>query len=364
MSRAATTPDRDADAVEALVADPAKLLRLAEEALLGRRETITADQAYALAEVDVDAPLPAGDDHDRTVLDGLLDLAHRVRVAWTSEEVALESIVSGKTGGCPEDCAFCSQSSVFETLVKPQPLLTEEEVLQAAASAQEEGATEFCIVYAVRGPDERLMRNILDLTAVVHERTEMHVAVSAGILTAEQAQRLRDAGVVKYNHNLEAARSFFPSIATSHTWDERWATLDLVRAHGMEVCSGGIVGMGETPTQRAELALELAEFRPTETPLNFLNPRPGTPLAEVEPLTPREALHAIALFRLVLPWTLLRLAGGREVALQDLQSAGLLGGVNGLIIGNYLTTLGRSPQEDVRMLRDLDIPVRGLQDVL
>lgn len=208
------------------------------------------------------------------------------------------------------------------------------------------------------------MQNILDLTAVVHDKTDMHVAVSAGILTAEQAQRLKDAGVIKYNHNLETARSYFPNIATTHGWDERWETLDLVREHGMEVCSGGIVGMGETPTQRAELALELAEFRPTETPLNFLNPRPGTPLSDAEPLSPREALHAIALFRLVLPWTLLRLAGGREVALQDLQSAGLLGGVNGLIIGNYLTTLGRTPQEDVKMLKDLDIPVRGLQDLL
>lgn len=364
MPVAATTPVRNADAVEALASDPAKLLQLVAEALLDRRETITADQAYALAEVDPDQPLPSDDDPARTVLDAMLDLAHRVRVAWTSEEVALESIVSGKTGGCPEDCAFCSQSSVFETLVKPQPLLTEEEVLQAAASAQAEGATEFCIVYAVRGPDERLMHNILDLTATVHEQTDMDVAVSAGILTAEQAQRLHDAGVIKYNHNLETARSYFPQIASTHSWEERWETLDLVREHGMEVCSGGIVGMGETPTQRAELALELAEFRPTETPLNFLNPRPGTPLAEVEPLQPREALHAIALFRLVLPWTLLRLAGGREVALQDLQSAGLLGGVNGLIIGNYLTTLGRSPQDDVKMLQDLDIPVRGLQDLL
>lgn len=375
----AATPPRDGDAVAALVADPAKLLRLCEEALLDRRETIAPEHAYALAELDVDAPLrpddavdgtdrsggtaPAGSDA-ATVLDAMLDLAHRVRVAWTSEEVALESIVSGKTGGCPEDCQFCSQSSAFPTLVKPQPLLTEAEVLAAASSAQAEGATEFCIVYAVRGPDERLMRNILDLTAVVHERTDMHVAVSAGILTAAQADRLRDAGVVKYNHNLEAARSFFPSIASTHTWEERWETLDLVRTHGMDVCSGGIVGMGETPTQRAELALELAEFRPTETPLNFLNPRPGTPLADREPLTPREALHAVALFRLVLPWTLLRLAGGREVALRDLQAAGLLGGVNGLIIGNYLTTLGRTPQEDVRMLQDLEMPVRGLQDLL
>ena len=365
MSAAAiAAPARDAAAVDAWLADPAGLLDAAGLRLLEERDELDPALVYALAEVDVDAHLPTPDRPDGTVLDAMLDLAHRVRVAWTSDEVALESIVSGKTGGCPEDCAFCSQSSVFDSPVRPQPLLTPAEVLQAARSAQDEGATEFCIVYAVRGPDERLMRNILDLTATVHANTRMSVAVSAGILDAEQAQRLADAGVVKYNHNLEAARSFFPQIVQTHGWEERWTTLDLVRTHGMEVCSGGIVGMGETPTQRAELALELAAFRPTETPLNFLNPRPGTPMGDRDPLGPRDALHAVALFRLALPWTLLRLAGGREIALQDLQSAGILGGVNGLIIGNYLTTLGRTPQDDLRMLHDLEVPVRALQDVL
>lgn len=356
---APATPPRDPDAVAALVADPARLLGECERALLDRRETLTAGHAYALAEVDVDAPYGEG-----TLLDALLDLAHRVRVAWTSDEVALESIVSGKTGGCPEDCSFCSQSSVFPTNVKPQPLLTAAETLEAAGSAQAAGATEFCIVYAVREPDERLMANILELTATVHEHTDMSVAVSAGMLTADQARRLADAGVVKYNHNLETARSHFPRVVSTHSWEERWATLALVRAHGMDVCSGGIVGMGETPTQRGEFALELAAFRPTETPLNFLNPRPGTPLEHQQLLEPRQALHAVALFRLVLPWTLLRLAGGREVALRDLQAAGILGGVNGLIVGNYLTTLGRTPQEDLGMLSDLDVPVRALQDLL
>ena len=357
------TPARDDSAVVAYLGDLPRLLADVEDALLDRREPVTPAQAYALAELDVDADL-AGAAGDGTVLDALLALAHRVRVAWTSDEVALESIVSGKTGGCPEDCSFCSQSSAFDSPVKPQPLLTVDEVVVAATDAQEQGASEFCIVYAVRGPDDRLMANILELTAAVHEHTSMSVAVSAGILTPEQATALREAGVMKYNHNLETARSFFANIVSTHSWDERWETLDLVREHGMEVCSGGIVGMGESPTQRAELALELASFRPTETPLNFLNPRPGTPLATRSPLSPREALHAIALFRLVLPWTLLRLAGGREIALRDLQGAGILGGVNGLIIGNYLTTLGRSPQDDVRMLADLDVPIRALQDVL
>lgn len=357
-TRPPPTPERDGAAVEALAADPGRLLADVGERLLERGEELTPTQAYALAELDVAADLDGA-----TVLDALLDLAHRVRVEWTSEAVSLESIVSGKTGGCPEDCSFCSQSRLFDS-VRPQPLLEADEVIDAAREAQEAGATEFCIVYAVRGPDERLMHNILSLTAAVQAGTDMDVAVSAGILTAGQADRLADAGVVKYNHNLEAARSYFPEIVSTHSWEERWRTLSLVADHGMEVCSGGIVGMGESAAQRAELALELAAFRPTETPLNFLDPRPGTPLADAEPISSREALHAVALFRLVLPWTLLRLAGGREVALSEVTDAGILGGVNGLIVGNYLTTLGRSPGDDVAMLEDLDVPVRALQDVL
>lgn len=359
-----TPPSPEEPAVASWRADPAGLLAACEARLVDERRELDAEHVMAVATLDVDAPLPREEDPHGTVLDALLALAHRVRLAWTSEEVALESIVSGKTGGCPEDCAFCSQSSAFDTMVRPQPLLTPAEVLEAARSAQAEGATEFCIVYAVRGPDERLMRNILELTETVHRHTRMSVAVSAGILDAEQARRLADAGIVKYNHNLETARSHFPAIVQTHDYDERWRTLELVRQHGMEVCSGGIVGLGETPGQRAELALELAAFRPSETPLNFLNPRPGTPLADTEPLGPREALHAVALFRLALPWTLLRLAGGREIALRDLQSAGILGGVNGLIVGNYLTTLGRTPQQDVQMLAELNAPIRALQDLM
>jgi biotin synthase len=354
-----SAPPRDPARVAALAADPGRLLSQVERRLLHERETIDANHAYALAELDPDTTLG-----DRTVLDAMLDLAHRVRLAWTQPEVALESIVSGKTGGCPEDCSFCSQSSAFPTDVKPQPLLTEAEVLAAATDAEGQGATEFCIVYAVRGPDERLMDNILRLADTVRSKTRMSVAVSAGILLADQARALADAGVVKYNHNLETARSHFDEIVSTHTWQERWDTLELVRSHGMEVCSGGIVGMGESTTQRAELALELAWFHPTETPLNFLNPRPGTPLADRDVVSSTEALHAIALFRLVLPWTLLRLAGGRELALRDVESAGILGGVNGLIIGNYLTTLGRTPAQDVALLRDLDVPIRAFQDVL
>lgn len=330
------------------------LLDDVEAALLDRRELIDAGQAYALADLAGDAE----------TLPRLLDLAHRVRLAWCGELVSLESILSTKTGGCPEDCAFCSQSAAFNTPVKPQPYLSRDQVVAAATAAQASGATEFCLVLAIRGPDEHAMAHILSSVEAIHVEADLQVAVSAGILTREQAQTLAAAGVVRYNHNLEAAESFFPQICTTHTWRERWDTCAWVREAGMELCSGGILGMGETPRQRAELALALRELEPAEVPVNFLNPRPGTPLEQAPLLSPGEALHGIALLRLVLPFATLRYAGGREVVLGDLQMAGILGGANGMIVGNYLTTLGRPATQDLQMLRDLQIPVKALTGLL
>jgi biotin synthase len=188
--------------------------------------------------------------------------------------------------------------------------------------------------------------------------------VSAGILTREQATRLADAGVHRYNHNLETARSFFPNVVTTHTWEERFETCALVREHGMELCCGALLGMGETVDQRIELLEELRAVDPAEVPLNFLNPRPGTPLAIRQPITPLEAIRWIALFRLALPSVILRYAGGREITLRDLQAMGMTSGINALIVGNYLTTLGRSPEEDLQMLADLRMPVGVLSKVL
>ena len=338
--------------------NPHLLLDEVEAALLDHRELITEAQAYALAE------LAEVVDGQEDVLPRMLDLAHRVRLAWCGEEVSLESILSTKTGGCPEDCAFCSQSSTFNTLVKPQPYLTREQIVSAAKDAEANGATEFCLVLAIKGPDERAMAHLLDATEAIQSETGLEVALSAGLLTREQAQALADAGVVRYNHNLEAAESFFPQICTTHSWKERWQTCQYVRETGMEVCSGGILGMGETARQRAELALALRDLEPTEVPVNFLNPRPGTPLEEQTILDPRLALHGVAMFRLIIPFAMLRYAGGREVVLGDLQAAGILGGANGLIVGNYLTTLGRSVSDDLKMLKDLQVPVKALTGLL
>jgi biotin synthase len=194
---------------------------------------------------------------------------------------------------------------------------------------------------------------------------EINVACSLGILTRAQARELADLGVHRYNHNLEAARSYFPHVVSTHTWEERWDTLQLVREHGMEVCCGCIIGMGETLEQRAELAAQLAALGPDEVPLNFLDPRPGTPFADLPVLSPEDALRTIAAFRLALPRAVLRFAGGRELTLGDLGARqGVTGGINAIIIGNYLTTLGRDPQQDIDLLGELSMPIKALSETL
>jgi len=293
-----------------------------------------------------------------------LELAHQVRMRWCGPEVEVEGIVSVKTGGCPEDCHFCSQSGRFDTPVRAARLDIPS-LVQAARETAATGATEFCLVAAVRGPDPRLMEQVREGVAAIKEAVEINVACSLGILTRDQAEELRDLGVHRYNHNLETARSHFPAVVTTHTWEERFETLELVREMGMEVCCGGIIGMGESLEQRAEFAAQLAELEPDEVPLNFLDPRPGTPFQGLEVTPTMDALRAIAAFRLALPRTVLRYAGGRELALGDLGTRqGVLGGINALIVGNYLTTLGRSPEEDLDLLAELKMPVKELSNTL
>jgi biotin synthase len=328
------------------------LLTALGDALLDERRQLTADELAAAAALP-DAEVPA-----------LASLAHEVRLAWCGPEVEVEGILSAKTGGCPEDCHFCSQSAQFDTPVKATPFLDTDEVLAAARETAKLGASEFCIVLAVKGPDERTMQRILELVPIVHDETGLNVAVSAGILTDDQAGRLAAGGVHRYNHNLETSRSFFPKVVTTHDYQERLDTCELVRKHGMELCCGVLLGMGESVDQRLELLEDLRALDPDEVPVNFLNPRPGTPLMIRKPLGPLEAIRWIALFRLALPRTILRYAGGREITLRELQAAGLTSGINALIVGNYLTTLGRDPQEDLQLLQDLKMPVGSLSKVI
>lgn len=326
----------------------APAIAAASEALLDRRRQLTADELAGLAAVD-DASVPA-----------LAALAHEVRLAWAGPTVEVEGILSAKTGGCPEDCHFCGQSARFDTEVKATPFLDTGEVLAAAAETAALGASEFCIVLAVRGPDERIMTRIVDLVPQIEASTGLNVAVSAGILTRGQALELAAAGVHRYNHNLETSRSFFPQVVTTHSFDERVRTCGYVREAGMELCCGVLLGMGETAAQRLELIEQVRDVEPAEVPVNFLNPRPGTPLQVRRPLAALEAIRWIALFRLALPAVILRYAGGREITLRDLQALGMTAGINALIVGNYLTTLGRAPQEDLTMLADLRMPIGSL----
>jgi biotin synthase len=329
-----------------------EVLSDAGDALLDERRQLTPDELARLAALPAES-VPA-----------LASLAHEVRLAWCGPEVEVEGILSAKTGGCPEDCSFCSQSARFESPVKATPFLDPDEIVAAARETAAVGASEFCIVLAVRGPDERIMEQVLNVVPLVRDRTGLNVACSLGILTCEQAERLAAGGVHRYNHNLETARSFFPQIVTTHTWDERFDTCQLVREVGMELCCGALLGMGESDEQRLELLQQLRAVDPAEVPLNFLNPRPGTPLMIRKLVQPLEAIRWIALFRLALPGVILRYAGGREVTLRELQAMGMTSGINALIVGNYLTTLGRSPAEDLQMLQDLRMPVGVLSKVL
>ncbi|MFN2559935.1 MAG: biotin synthase BioB [Jatrophihabitans sp.] len=292
-------------------------------------------------------------------VDELLDLAHEVRTKWCGDEVEVEGIVSLKTGGCPEDCHFCSQSGVFDSPVR-SAWLDIPSLVRAAKETANTGATEFCIVAAVRGPDGRLMAQVREGVKAIQDAVDINVACSLGMLTQEQVDELAAIGVHRYNHNLESARSYFGNVVTTHSFEERWDTCEMIRKAGMELCCGGILGMGETVEQRAEFAAQLAALDPDEVPLNFLNPRPGTPFGDQEPMSAIDALRAVATFRLVMPRTILRFAGGREITLGDLAERGVRGGVNAVIVGNYLTTLGRPADEDLAMLADLKMPIKAL----
>ncbi|MGF7123738.1 biotin synthase BioB [Rhodococcus sp. BE178] len=328
------------------------ILATARDQVLERGEALSQDQVLEV--------LRLGDDR----LEELLALAHDVRMKWCGPEVEVEGIISLKTGGCPEDCHFCSQSGLFQSPVR-SAWLDIPSLVEAAKQTAKTGATEFCIVAAVRGPDEKLLAQLAAGIEAIRNEVDIQIACSLGMLTQEQVDQLAAMGVHRYNHNLETAESYFPNVVTTHTWDERWDTLRMVREAGMEVCCGGILGMGESVEQRAEFAANLAALEPDEVPLNFFNPRPGTPFGDLDVLPASEALKSVAAFRLALPRTILRFAGGREITLGDLGAKqGMLGGINAVIVGNYLTTLGRPAESDLDLLVDLEMPIKALNATL
>lgn len=322
------------------------ILDTVSQKLLASGEMINFDEAIELTE------LP------REHMPDLISLARKVTLKYKGDGVFMRSIISAQTGNCPEDCSFCSQSALFDTEVEAHPLMGPQKILESAKKAEKLGAMDFCIVISAKGPTPRIMKKVVEVVDLLHKETNLKVGCSLGSLTEEQVLELKEHGVWRYNHNLEACRSFFPNICTTHTYDDRLRTARLVKEAGMNLCCGGILGLGESVHQRIEFAFELAELDPSWVPMNFLNPRPGTPFEGLDPITPYDAVKTIAIFRLILPNQILMTAGGREVTLRDLQAMGFVAGANAIILGDYLTTPGRPPEEDLRMLDDLEMPIR------
>lgn len=287
----------------------------------------------------------------------LLALADSVRAKYCGNTMMVEVLYNAKKGGCSEDCHFCSQSARFATDVDAEPLSSVEGFLEAARDAHKRGATEFCMVVAVRGPSTKLLERVCEAVRLIKAELPLTVAVSLGILRKDQIDALKAAGVDKVNHNLETSERYFSSVCTTHTYKERWETLQLVREAGLEVCCGGIIGMGETIEDRIDFLCTLQQLEPEEVPINFLNPRPGTPFSDRSVMEPVEALRFVAAARLALPRALVRFAGGREITLQGLQDLGMRSGVSGIVLGNYLTTQGRGDADDFAMLERLGFEV-------
>jgi biotin synthase len=280
--------------------------------------------------------------------------ASRIREQQFGNTVSLCSIINAKSGRCPENCSFCAQSSHHRTDAPVYPLKEVEVMVQAAAQAAAQGATCFGIVTsgtAIDSGDE--LDRLCHTLGRISRETSIAPSCSLGLLDEATARRLKAAGMTTYHHNLETARSFFPSICSTHDYEEDVDTVRAAKNAGLQVCSGGIFGLGESMAQRIELALTLRELEVDSVPLNFLNPVPGTPLADADNLTPLECLHTIALFRFILPDRKISVCGGRERNLRDLQSWIFLAGASGTMIGDFLTTSGRPVDSDLQMVKDL-----------
>lgn len=298
--------------------------------------------------------LSALSDGDRMFL---FAAAQNVREAFRGRSVDLCSIVNAKSGACSEDCSFCAQSAHHKTDAPVYPLISMDEVVRAAECAKKNMAKRFCIVTSGRGIDsERDLMRIADGIMRVKEIGLMPCA-TLGTLTRDQLAYLRDAGLHRYHHNIETSREFFPNVCTTHSFDERLEVLGHARSLGLSTCSGGILGMGEDMKDRISMAFTLREIGVDSVPINFLMPIMGTPLENIDQISPLEALHAIALFRLILPDKEIRICAGRGTALRHVHPMIFMAGADGFMIGNYLTRSGLDPEDDLEMVRDLGMSV-------
>lgn len=318
------------------------LVEKAVENVLSGRE-ISFEEALTLL---TDARIPTPD---------IVEAGARVTAAFHESKADICAIISAKTGSCAEDCSFCSQSMHHATDAPSHPLLSDDAIMDAARRAREIGAQRFCIVSQGRSPSEHDFPRILSLVRRIRNETGLSVDCALGALTEEQAEALKSAGVSTYNHNIETASSFFPSIVHTHSFEDRVRTVRILKEAGINACCGGILNLGETPRQRIEFAFSLRDLDPEIVPINILNPRPGTPLEDVPAADPWEMVRTIAVFRLILPKPVFKLAGGREANLGPLQAEAVRAGARGAIVGGYLTTAGGDPAADRQMFASLGL---------
>jgi biotin synthase len=316
--------------------------QLASRVLAG--DTISAAEAASV----LDCP-------DQELLD-LLAAAYRVRRRWFGNQVQLYFLMNAKSGLCPEDCGYCSQSKISQAEIPRYNLLSREKLLDGARVAAEQKARTYCIVISARGPNEREMRAVTTIVPEIKQRFNLKICACLGLLTPQQARELKACGVDRVNHNLNTSERFYGEVCTTHTFADRVATLRAVRDAGIELCSGGIIGMGESPQDVVDMAFALCDLGVESIPINFLNPIDGTPLADRDDLNPRYCLKVLAMLRLVNPDREIRIAGGRELHLGSLQALGLYA-ANSIFVGDYLTTKGQPPDADFQMIRDLGFEI-------
>ncbi len=296
---------------------------------------------------------------DDELLD-LLSAAFRIRRRFFGKSVQLYFLINAKSGLCPEDCSYCSQSRVSKAAIPKYNILDRERLLDGARIAHELNAKTYCIVISARGPNERELQAVEELVPEIKRQYGLKICTSLGLLTPEQADRLKACGVDRVNHNVNTSPEYYAQICSTHTYQDRLATLRVVRAAGMEICSGGIIGMGEADTDVVRMALELREVGAESIPINFLNAIDGTPLEGVDRLTPRHCLKVLCLFRFANPSREIRIAGGRELHLGSLQPLGLYA-ANSIFVGDYLTTKGQAPEADRAMIEELGFTVTANQ---
>ncbi len=319
---------------------PGYFLHLADSVLNGHRITTEEAQHILFA--------------DNHLLPELVAAAHRIRWHYFGDSIHLNVLINAKSGLCSEDCAYCSQSRISTAPIAKYDLVSDQEIFAGAALAAARRAKTYCIVLSGQRPLRRDLERIAALVPRLIERFGLRICVSAGIMGEEETELLKECGVTRINHNLNTSRKFYPTICSTHSYDERIATLRAIRKVGMELCSGGIVGLGEEPEDIIDLALTLAAFQPEAVPINFLIPIPGTPLEGRGRLDPRYCLRVLCLFRFAIPACELRIAAGRELHLRTLQPVGLWI-ANSIFVGGYLTTKGQPPEEDFRMIEDLGL---------